>query len=121
MGGRARFDLDPRVLALGGELEMASAANMKPPKHSLVHAGAGTVLSLAYLGIIPGLIPSLALTALVTVVLVAPVVVLGLALALMAGPFYLVSRVVRRARRRRRREHGGPMVPPLAVPMPRGS
>ena len=64
--------------------------------------------------------PTLALTALVTVVLVAPFVILALALALIAAPFYLVSRVVRRARRRRRREEQAPIVTPRPVAIPHG-
>ena len=64
-----------------------------------IHAGAGTGLVLINLGaLIPGLFPFLALTAVVTVVLVAPFVILGLAAVLVGAPFYLVSRVARRAR-----------------------
>jgi hypothetical protein len=88
---------------------------------SLVHAGAGTVLSVAYLGIIPGLIPSLALTVLICAALVLPFVAVGLAALLIGAPFYLASRVVRRARRRRRHEEDAPIVMPWPVPMPHGS
>jgi len=84
-----------------------------------MHAGAGTGLVLVNLGaLIPGLFPFLALTGVVTVVLVAPLVVLGLAAALLAAPFYLASRVVRRARRHRRREQQAPTVRPLPFPTP---
>ena len=84
-----------------------------------MHAGAGTGLVLVNLGaLIPGLFPFLALTGVVTVVLVAPLVVLGLAAALLAAPFYLAPRVVRRARRHRRRERQAPTVPPLPFPTP---
>ena len=65
----------------------------------LIHAGAGTGLAIVNLGaLIPGLVPFLALTALVTVVLVAPLLILGLVTGLAAAPFYLISRVRRRAR-----------------------
>jgi hypothetical protein len=88
----------------------------------LVHAGGGTTLVLANLSaLIPGLFPVLALTAVVTVVLVVPVIVLGLAGALAATPFYLASRVLRRARRRRRRDQPPPTVRPLPVPTPHAS
>jgi membrane protein implicated in regulation of membrane protease activity len=70
----------------------------------LIHAGAGTAQLLAFLGLIPGFIPVLALAALITAVLVAPFVILAVAVALAAAPFYLTSRVLRRARRRRRHE-----------------
>lgn len=84
----------------------------------LAHAGGGTALVLVNLGaLIPGLFPFLALTVAVTVVLVAPFVILGLAAVLLAAPFYLASRVVRRARRRRRREQEPPSLP-LATPTP---
>jgi hypothetical protein len=87
-----------------------------------IHAGAGTGLILVDLGaLIPGFIPFLALTALVTVVLVAPVLVLGLEAGLAAAPFYLTSRVVRRARRRSRREENPPVVTPRPIPVPHGS
>src|SRR5579864_8859296 len=87
-----------------------------------IHAGAGTALAVANLGaLIPGLIPALALTAVIAVVLVAPFLVLGLAVALIAAPFYLTSRVVRRARRRRRREDSGQAVKPRPVLILHGS
>ena len=45
-----------------------------------IHAGAGTGLAIVNLGaLIPGFVPFLALTALVTVVLVAPFLILGFA------------------------------------------
>lgn len=87
----------------------------------LIHAGAGTSVVLAYLGLIPGFIPILALTVLVGAVLAAPFVILGLAAALLAAPVYLASRVVRRARRRRRREQQAPTLRPLPVPTPHAS
>lgn len=83
----------------------------------LIHAGAGTGLGLVNLGaLIPGLLPFLALTAVVTVILVAPFVIIALAGVLLAAPFYLTSRVVRRARRRGRREQQAPTVRPLPLP-----
>ena len=87
-----------------------------------MHAGAGTGMVLVNLGaLIPGLFPFLALTAVVTVVLVAPFAILGLAAALVAAPFYLASRVIRRARRRRRREEQTPPARPLSLPTARVS
>ena len=84
-----------------------------------IHAGAGTGLAIINLGaLIPGFVPFLALTALVTAVLVAPFVILGLAAVLVAAPFYVISRVLRRARRRRHRAETPPVVPPRAIPLP---
>jgi len=51
----------------------------------LVHAGAGSALAPAWLGLIPGFIPTFALTVLVGAVVVVPVVAVGLALAVIAG------------------------------------
>jgi hypothetical protein len=83
----------------------------------LVHAGAGTALTVAYLGaLIPGFIPVLALTALVAAALVAPLLILGFAAMLAAAPFYLMSRVRRRARRRRHRGEKPPAVIPRQTP-----
>jgi membrane protein implicated in regulation of membrane protease activity len=85
----------------------------------LIHAGAGTTLAIVNLGaLIPGFLPVLALTALVTGVLVAPLLILGLAAGLAAAPFYLMSRVLRRARRRRHHEEGPPAVSPRPIPLP---
>ena len=56
------------------------------------------------------------LTILVGAVLVAPMVIVGLALVIIAARFYLASRVVHRARRHRRREDQAPRVRPLPVP-----
>ena len=84
----------------------------------LVHAGAGTSQIVVFLSLIPGFIPALALTAVVTVILVAPLVILGLATVLLAAPFYLASRAVRRARRRRRRERHPATVRTLPIPAP---
>jgi Flp pilus assembly protein TadB len=85
----------------------------------LIHAGAGTALAVVNLGaIIPGFLPLLALTVLVTVVLVAPLVILGLAAVLAAAPFYLMSRALRRARRRRHREQLPPAVTSRPIPLP---
>jgi membrane protein implicated in regulation of membrane protease activity len=85
-----------------------------------IHAGAGTGLAIVNLGaLIPGFVPFLALTALVTFVLVAPFLILGLAGLLAAAPVYLTSRVVRRARRRRRhREETPPAMTARPVPLP---
>jgi hypothetical protein len=83
-----------------------------------IHVGSGTGLVLAYLGLIPGFIPALALTILIGAVLVVPVVIVGLAVAIAAAPFYLASRVVRRARRHRRHADQPSRVQPMPVPAP---
>ena len=84
-----------------------------------IHAGAGTGLAVVNLGaLIPGFVPFLALSAVVALVLLAPFLVLGLAAVLAAAPFYLSSRVVRRARRRRHREEKPPTVTPRPIPLP---
>ncbi len=72
---------------------------------SLIHAGAGTTLVLTYLALIPGFLPFLALTALVTAVLVVPLLVIGLAFAVVVVPPYGVWRLATGGRRRQRREH----------------
>jgi hypothetical protein len=82
----------------------------------LIHAGAGTTIVLTYLGLIPGVLPILALTAVVTAVLVLPAVILGLAAALLVAPPYGIWRLATRARRRRRRHERAPEF--RAVPMP---
>ena len=74
-----------------------------------IHAGAGTGLVLVNLGaMIPGLFPALALCAVVTVVLLVPLVILGLVAGAAAAPFYVAVHVGRRARERRRRAHQPP-------------
>jgi Flp pilus assembly protein TadB len=70
---------------------------------SLIHAGAGTTIVFTYLGLIPGVLPILALTAVVTALLAAPLVILSLAVALLVGPPYAVWRLATRGRRRRQR------------------
>ena len=63
-----------------------------------IHAGAGTGMALAWLGLSPGVIPGLALTAVVVAVLVLPLVALGLATAVIAGPPYAAWRLLMRLR-----------------------
>jgi hypothetical protein len=66
----------------------------------LIHAGSGTGLGLVQLSVlIPGLLPTVALTAVFTVVILLPLLVLGLAVALVGAPPYLVWRVITRHRR----------------------
>lgn len=67
----------------------------------LIHAGAGTSLAIAWLGVIPGFIPTLALTAFLGAVLVVPAVISALAATLLAIPPYLLWRLAARSRRRR--------------------
>lgn len=68
-----------------------------------MHAGAGTSVTLAYAGLIPGVIPLLALAAVVAVVAVLPFVALGLVAAVLAAPPYAMWRFIGWGRRRRRR------------------
>jgi hypothetical protein len=68
-------------------------------------AGAGTSVVLAYAGLIPGVIPLLALTAVVTVVALLPFLALGLVAAAVAAPPYAVWRFIGWGRRRRRRRN----------------
>jgi hypothetical protein len=69
------------------------------PRHAavdLLHAGAGTTLVGSYLALIPGVLPLLALCAVVAVVIALPLLVLGLAGAVVVLPAYAVWRLVRR-------------------------
>jgi hypothetical protein len=66
-----------------------------------MHTGAGTSMALAWVGLIPGVIPLLALTVLVAAVLVVPLLALGLAAAIVAAPLYSTWRFIGWARRRR--------------------
>lgn len=69
-----------------------------------MHAGAGTSMVLAYAGLIPGVIPLLALTVVVAVVAMIPLLIVGLAGALLAAPPYGAWRLLNRARSRVARE-----------------
>jgi membrane protein implicated in regulation of membrane protease activity len=82
-----------------------------------IHAGAGTSLTLAWLGLIPGVIPLLAVTAVLVAVLVLPFLVLGLAAAFIAAPPYASWRLVRRGRNRRSHQgEQGPAAAPVPAP-----
>jgi hypothetical protein len=59
---------------------------------------------LAYLALIPGFLPVVALTVALTAVLILPLVIVGLAVALVVGPPYGAWRLATRARRHRRQE-----------------
>jgi hypothetical protein len=85
---------------------------------SLANIGGGTALAVAYLGaVIPGFLVVLTLTAAITVVLIAPFVVLGLAAGIAVAPPYAVWRLLRGARTRRRREKTtAPAVQPVPSP-----
>ena len=65
-----------------------------------MHAGSGTGLGLVQLSVlIPGLLPTVALTAVFIAGIVLPLLALGLAVALVAAPPYLVWRLATRGRR----------------------
>jgi hypothetical protein len=68
-----------------------------------MHVGAGTSMALAWVGLIPGVFPFLALTILVGAVLVLPLLALGVATAIVAAPPYATWRFIGRGRRRRTR------------------
>ena len=77
----------------------------------LVHAGAGTTQSVVLLSaVIPGFLPGLLLAGALTVVVAVPLLVAGLAAAVLATPPYLLWRLATRGRRRRAREgaHSAP-------------
>jgi len=61
-----------------------------------MHAGAGTSMVFAWLGLIPGVIPLVALTAVLVAVLALPLAALGLVAVVIAGPPYAGWRLVRR-------------------------
>ncbi|HET6865292.1 MAG TPA: hypothetical protein VFH80_05185 [Solirubrobacteraceae bacterium] len=63
-----------------------------------MHAGAGTSMALAWVGLIPGVIPLLALTGLVVAVLVLPLLVLGVAAGVLVAPPYAAWRAFGRRR-----------------------
>lgn len=70
-----------------------------------MHAGAGTSMVLAWVGLIPGVIPLLALTAVVMVVAVLPLLAVGLVAVVVAAPPYAAWRFIGWGRRRRRRRN----------------
>jgi hypothetical protein len=82
---------------------MARASSLSNP---LIHAGAGTTLVIAYLGLIPGVLPAIMLLALITAVLVLPLVALALAGAVVIAPPWWLWRVATRARGGARRLTG---------------
>jgi hypothetical protein len=76
---------------------MTSLDESPPTYTGLIHAGAGTIVNMAQLCVlIPGLLPFIALTLVFAVPVVLAGAVLGLAGAVLAGPPYLVWRLVRR-------------------------
>jgi hypothetical protein len=80
------------------------ATTSRHPTHApidLTNAGGGTALLFTYFGLIPGVLPTLALTALVVAVLVLPVIALGLAVAVVIGPPYGIWRLAMKVRRPR--------------------
>jgi hypothetical protein len=81
-----------------------------------MHAGAGTSLALSWVGLIPGVFPFLALTVLVGAVLALPLLVLGLAAAIVAAPPYGAWRLMGWGHRRRRRHQ--PRAEPAPLPVP---
>jgi hypothetical protein len=81
-----------------------------------MHAGAGTSVALAWVGLIPGVFPFLALTALAGVLLALPLLALGLVAAVVAAPPYAGWRFIGWGRRRRRRREQ--VGEPVRVPAP---
>lgn len=67
----------------------------------LGHSGAGITLVIAYLGLIPGFLPSVALLAAIIAVLVLPLVLLGLAGAVVIGAPWGLWRLATGGRARR--------------------
>jgi hypothetical protein len=68
----------------------------------LIHAGTGAGLAVVQLSaIIPGLLPTLALLAVFTAVLVLPMLALALVAAVLGAPPLVLWRLVTRRRRRR--------------------
>jgi hypothetical protein len=63
-----------------------------------IHAGAGTSMALAWVGLIPGVIPALALTVLIVAVLAVPLLVLGVAAGILVAPPYALWRAFGRRR-----------------------
>jgi hypothetical protein len=72
-----------------------------------IHAGAGTSMVLAYAGLIPGVIPLMALAVVVGGVLVLPLLALALAGGMLAVPTYAAWRFMGWGRRRRMSAHRG--------------
>jgi hypothetical protein len=70
----------------------------------LLHAGAGSGLFVVQLSaLIPGLLPTLALVGVLTVVVVLPLLALGLVAALVAAPPYALWRLVGSGKLHRKR------------------
>jgi hypothetical protein len=86
-----------------------------------IHAGGGTALVLGYLGLIPGFLPIVALTVLVTGVVVLPFLTAGLAMALIAAPPYAIWRLINGVHRRRVPEPTATGVRPRPFPSPHTS
>jgi ABC-type sugar transport system permease subunit len=83
----------------------------RPSYHGVLHAGAGTAMALVQLGaFIPGFLPALAITLVLAALVVVPMLVLGLLLAVLAGPPVGVWWLVRRRRGR------GRQIPRLPTP-----
>jgi hypothetical protein len=70
----------------------------------LSNAGGGTLIVLNYLVLIPGFLPTLALTGLLIVAVLLPALALGLVAAVAIGPPYAIWRLATRGRRRGRRD-----------------
>ena len=87
-----------------------------PSGTDLTHAGAGLALAVVQLGaIIPGFMAGLILTVALVAVIVLPLMVLGLVVALLTVPPFLLVRAAVRRRRRRRSEPRGELA---AMPAP---
>jgi hypothetical protein len=77
---------------------MTSLDDPVPPTYNgLMHAGAGTIVMMGQLcALIPGLLPIIALTVAFALPLVLALVAVGVVGAVLAGPPYMLWRVVRR-------------------------
>jgi hypothetical protein len=82
----------------------ALSSGPKRAEIDLSNVGGGTALVLMYVGLIPGVIPTLVLTVVAAAVIVVPVLALGIAAAIVVGPPYAVWRLVTKRRTQTRQD-----------------
>lgn len=80
------------------------------------NVGGGTALVLMYVGLIPGVIPTLVLTVVAAAVIVVPMLALGIAAAIVVGPPYAVWRLINERRKRTRRDSSTVSLSQAAAP-----